>query len=116
MQVPRADDNSAGPEDDDDDTIDVLIEGDAVAAEMARREIEAIVKERGSNMSFRLKTIPPEFFPFIAGAHDANLRAIEERTKAQVNVPRYDTWSSQPPPRKPNPVRSNSCLAPTSIF
>lgn len=103
VQVPRADGNAAGADDDDDDTIDILIEGDAVAAEMARREIEAIVKERGSNMSFRLKTVPPEFFPFIAGAHDANVRALEERTKAQINVPRYDTWSSQPPPQEANP-------------
>lgn len=103
MQVPRADENGAPLEDDDDDTIDVLIEGDAVAAEMARREIEAIVKERGSNMNLRLKTIPPEFFPFIAGAHDAQLRQIEERTKAQVHVPRYDTWSTQPPPQEANP-------------
>lgn len=74
-----------------------------MAAEMARREIEAIVKERGSNMSLRLKTIPAEFFPFIAGAHNAALREIEERTKAQVNVPRYDTWTSQPPPQEANP-------------
>ncbi|KAJ5460778.1 uncharacterized protein N7458_002330 [Penicillium daleae] len=103
VQVPRADENGAAHEDDDDDTIDVLIEGDAVAAEMARREIEAIVKERGSNMSLRLKTIPPEFFPFIAGVHDAQLREIEERTKAQVQVPRYDTWSTQPPPQEANP-------------
>ncbi|KAJ5089876.1 K Homology domain type 1 [Penicillium argentinense] len=103
VQVPRADDNAAPADDDDSDTIDVLIEGDAVAAEMARREIEAIVKERGSNMSLRLKTIPPEFFPFIAGAHDATLREIEERTKAQVHVPRYDTWSSQPPPQEAQP-------------
>lgn len=103
MQVPRAEENGAPLEDDDDDTIDVLIEGDAVAAEMARREIEAIVKERGSNMNLRLKTIPPEFFPFIAGAHDAQLRQIEERTKAQVHVPRYDTWSTQPPPQEANP-------------
>lgn len=103
MQVPRADENGSPLEDDDDDTIDVLIEGDAVAAEMARREIEAIVKERGSNMNLRLKTIPPEFFPFIAGAHDAQLRQIEERTKAQVHVPRYDTWSTQPPPQEANP-------------
>lgn len=103
MQVPRADENSAPLEDDDDDTIDVLIEGDAVAAEMARREIESIVKERGSNMNLRLKTIPPEFFPFIAGAHDAQLREIEERTKAHVHVPRYDTWSTQPPPQEANP-------------
>ncbi|KAJ5168811.1 K Homology domain type 1 [Penicillium canariense] len=103
VHVPRTNDNSAPTEDDDHDTIDVLIEGDAVAAEMARREIEAIVKERGSNMSLRLKTIPPEFFPFIAGAHDAQLREIEERTKAQVHVPRYDTWSGQPPPQEANP-------------
>ncbi|KAF7719840.1 RNA binding effector protein [Penicillium ucsense] len=103
VQVPRTDDNGGSHEDDDDDTIDVLIEGDAVAAEMARREIESIVKERGSNMNLRLKTIPPEFFPFIAGAHDAQLREIEERTKAQVHVPRYDTWSTQPPPQEASP-------------
>ena len=102
MQVPRVDDSAAGDEDDS-DTIDVFIEGDAVAAEMARREIEAIVKERASNMSFRLKSVPPEFFPFIAGAHNANLREIEERTKAQIHVPRYDTWQSQPPPQEAVP-------------
>ena len=102
MQVPRVDDSAAG-DDDDSDTIDVFIEGDAVAAEMARREIEAIVKERASNMSFRLKSVPPEFFPFIAGAHNANLREIEERTKAQIHVPRYDTWQSQPPPQEAVP-------------
>ncbi|KAJ5173105.1 K Homology domain type 1 [Penicillium capsulatum] len=102
VQVPRVDE-SAAVDDDDSNTIDVLIEGDAVAAEMARREIEAIVKERGAGMSLRLKTIPPEFFPFIAGAHDAALREIEERTKAQINVPRYDTWTSQPPPQEAHP-------------
>lgn len=101
--MPRANENSPAAEDDDSETIDVLIEGDAVAAEMARREIEAIVKERGSNMSLRLKTIPPEFFPFIAGAHDVALREIEERTKAQVHVPRYDTWTSRPPPQEAHP-------------
>ncbi|KAE8374663.1 hypothetical protein BDV26DRAFT_295793 [Aspergillus bertholletiae] len=102
VQVPRIDE-SAGQVEDDEDTIDVLIEGDAVAAEMARREIEAIVKERASNMSLRLKSIPPEFFPFIAGAHNANLRDIEQRTNAQVHIPRYDTWQSQPPPEEADP-------------
>ncbi|KAL4739611.1 hypothetical protein BDV11DRAFT_187290 [Aspergillus similis] len=102
VQVPRAEEPT-GDEDEDNDTIDVLIEGDAVAAEMARREIEAIVKERASNMSLRLRSIPPEFFPFIAGPHNANLREIEERTKAQIHVPRYDTWESQPPPQEAEP-------------
>jgi hypothetical protein len=102
VQVPRADESAAGEEDDDSVTIDVFIEGDAVAAEMARREIESIVKERTSNITLRLKTIPPEFFPFIAGAHNAHVNELEERTKAQIRVPRYDTWSQQPPPQEAN--------------
>ncbi|KAL3475599.1 hypothetical protein BJX99DRAFT_247385 [Aspergillus californicus] len=102
VQVPRAD-GPSGDDDEDNDTIDVLIEGDAVAAEMARREIEAIIKERASSMNLRLRSIPPEFFPFIAGAHNANLRNIEERTKVQVHIPRYDTWQSQPPPQEAEP-------------
>ncbi|KAJ9273364.1 hypothetical protein DTO212C5_438 [Paecilomyces variotii] len=107
VQVPRAEESPAGEEDDDDVTIDVLIEGDAVAAEMARREIEAIVKERASNISLRLKTIPPEFFPFLAGPHNTNLNEIEERTKAQIRVPRYDTWTTQPPPQEAVPGQIN---------
>lgn len=103
VQVPRADGTAAGEEDDDSDTIDVFIEGDAVAAELARREIEAIVQERASNMSLRLKSIPPEFFPFIAGARNERLRALEDRFKTNIHVPRYDTWQTQPPPQEANP-------------
>ncbi|PGH11076.1 hypothetical protein AJ79_05118 [Helicocarpus griseus UAMH5409] len=97
INVPKLDVQSAVDDDDDSLTIDVLIEGDAVAAEMARREIEAIVKERSSNINLRLKNIPPEFFPFIAGAHNVHLNELEERTKAQIRIPRYDTWSRPPP-------------------
>lgn len=103
VQVPRAEESAPGDEDDDSVTIDVFIEGDAVAAEMARREIEAIVKDRASNINLRLKSIPPEFFPFIAGAHNAQVNDIEERTRAQIRVPRYDTWSNQPPPQEAGP-------------
>jgi predicted PilT family ATPase len=103
VQVPKAEESAAGDEDDDSVTIDVFIEGDAVAAEMARREIESIVKERASNINLRLKSIPPEFFPFIAGAHNAHVGDIEERTKAQIRIPRYDTWGNQPPPQEAAP-------------
>ncbi|EEH41007.2 hypothetical protein PAAG_09085 [Paracoccidioides lutzii Pb01] len=98
INVPKPQGSLFSDEDDDSVTIDVEIEGDAVAAEMARREIEAIVKERSSNINLRLKNIPPEFFPFIAGAHNAYLTELEERTKTQIRVPRYDTWSRPPPP------------------
>ncbi|KAL1882591.1 hypothetical protein Plec18167_003008 [Paecilomyces lecythidis] len=114
VQVPRAEESAAGEEDDDSVTIDVLIEGDAVAAEMARREIEAIVKERASNINLRLKTIPPEFFPFLAGPHNTNLSDLEERTKAQIRVPRYDTWTSQPPPQEAAPGQINFVADPST--
>ncbi|WEW58179.1 hypothetical protein PRK78_003647 [Emydomyces testavorans] len=101
IQVPKPDDLSPqGDDDDDSNTIDILIEGDAVAAEMARREIEAIVKERTANINLKLRNIPPELFPFIAGAHNAYLNDLEERTKTQIRVPHYDTWSRRPPPQE----------------
>lgn len=100
IQVPKPAESSSQDEDDDSNTIEVSIEGDAVAAEMARREIEAIVKERSSNINLKLRNIPPELFPFIAGAHNAHLNDLEERTKTQIRVPRYDTWSKRPPPQE----------------
>ncbi|KLJ07616.1 hypothetical protein EMPG_10008 [Blastomyces silverae] len=97
INVPRPEGPSLTDNDDDSVTIDVRIEGDAVAAEMARREIETIVKERSFNINLRLKNIPPELFPFIAGAHNIHLHQLEERTKAQIRIPHYDTWSRPPP-------------------
>ena len=89
-------------DDDDSKTIDVSIEGDAVAAEMARREIEAIINERTSTVNLRLRDIPAEFFPFIAGPHNSNVDALENGREVQIHVPQYHTWSSQPPPQTPH--------------
>lgn len=82
-------------------TIDVAIEGDAVAAEMARREIESIVNERTSTVNMRLKDIPEEYYPFIAGPHNTRIRALEDGRQVNVHVPHYYTWSGQPPPQAP---------------
>ncbi|KAL8736750.1 MAG: hypothetical protein Q9166_000116 [cf. Caloplaca sp. 2 TL-2023] len=99
IQVPRHEEVVTPGLDDDDDsvTIDVTIEGDAVAAEMARREIEGIVNERTSTVNMRLRDIPEEYYPFIAGPHDARIRALEGGRQVKVHVPQYHTWSSQPP-------------------
>ena len=103
VQVPRAEESSTLDIDDDDSkTIDVSIEGDAVAAEMARREIEAIVNERTSTVNMRLRDIPAEFFPFIAGPHNSSINALENGREVQVHIPQYHTWSSQPPPQAPS--------------
>ncbi len=102
VQVPRAEESSVPDIDDDDSkTIDVSIEGDAVAAEMARREIEAIINERTSTVNMRLRDIPAELFPFIAGPHNSSINALENGREVQVHIPQYHTWSSQPPPQAP---------------
>ncbi|KAK2744285.1 hypothetical protein FQN57_004370 [Myotisia sp. PD_48] len=99
IHVPRPDDSKID-DDDEENTIDILIEGDAVAAEMARREIEARVKERSSNINLKVKTIPPELFPFIAGVHNSRVNKLEEFTKTQIKVPSYNTWAQRPPPQE----------------
>ena len=101
IQVPKAEEVAGSDEDDDSTTIDVSIEGDAVAAEMARREIEAIVNERTSTVKMRLRDIPAEFYPFIAGPYNAGVNALEEGRDLKIKVPEYHTWSHQPPPQAP---------------
>ena len=85
-------------EDDDDATVDVEIEGDAITAEAARREIEAIVGQRTSTVSTRMRHVPPEYYPFLAGAHNSRVNAFEEGRNVQVKIPHYHTWQAQPPP------------------
>ena len=102
IQVPKMDEFSQTL-DDDDATIDVSIEGDAVAAEMARREIERIVNERTSTVNMRLRDIPAEFYPFIAGPHGSGVSALEQGRDIKVTVPHYYSWSQQPPPQPPSP-------------
>ena len=99
--MPKADDVSFADDDDDSTTIDVSIEGDAIAAEMARREIEAIVNERTSTVNVRLKEIPAEFYPFIAGPHNTGVEALQNGRDIKVKVPTYYAWSHQPPPQAP---------------
>lgn len=102
IQIPKVEDSPSLEEDDDSATVDVFIEGDAVAAEMARREIEAIVNERTSTVNMRLKDIPAEFFPFISGPHNTRINALEEGRDLRIRVPEYHTWSTQPPPQAPS--------------
>ena len=104
VNLPKIEDIPASTEDDDDSqTIDVSIEGDAVAAEMARREIESIINERTSTVNIRLRDIPAEFFPFIAGPHNSLIKGLEGGRQVKIQVPHYHIWSDQAPPQSPAP-------------
>ncbi|OCK77680.1 hypothetical protein K432DRAFT_427817 [Lepidopterella palustris CBS 459.81] len=101
IQVPKQEESSTPGEDDEDAMIDILIEGNALTAEMARREIENIANERTSNVNLRLKDIPAEYYPFLAGPHNTNVNSLEQGRDIRVQIPQYHTWSTQAPPQCP---------------
>lgn len=96
IQVPRQEEGE-----DDDSTIDVLIEGNALTAEMARREINKIVNERTSTVNLRLKDIPAEYYPFLAGPHNTLVNNLENGRDVRIQIPHYTTWDAQAPPQVP---------------
>ena len=97
IRVPKNEDLPPNVDDDDSMTIDVVIEGDAVAAEWARREIEGIVNERTSTVNMLLRNVPAEYFPYIAGPHNSGINELERIGEVKVEIPHYWTWSRQPP-------------------
>ncbi|KAK7508840.1 uncharacterized protein IWZ02DRAFT_472631 [Phyllosticta citriasiana] len=97
IQVPKQDDNGAA--EDEDATVDVIIEGDTVAAALATREIERIVDERTSNVDLRLRDIPAEYYPFLAGPNNSRVGSLENGRDIRVQIPTYHTWSERAPPQ-----------------
>ncbi|KAF1938157.1 RNA binding effector protein-like protein Scp160 [Clathrospora elynae] len=94
IQVPRAE-----PGEDEDTIVNVHIEGNALTAEMARREIDAIVNERTATVNLRLKDIPAEYYPFLAGPHNVHTEKLVQDRDVNIDIPQYHTWRSQAPPQ-----------------
>jgi hypothetical protein len=89
------------PVDEDDDMLDITLKGNPVSLKLAIREIAKIASERTATVNSKLRTIPAELYPFIAGPHNTRANALEETHGVQIRVPPYHTWTSQPPPSKP---------------
>ncbi|SMR51785.1 unnamed protein product [Zymoseptoria tritici ST99CH_3D1] len=85
-------------EDDDmDATIDVQIEGDPFAVQMAKQDIEKIVNEHTSTASTRLKHIPAEYYPFL----NQQLAGSQVGQNAKMQIPQYTNWRQQAPAQNP---------------
>lgn len=81
-------DEATGFADDDDDaTIDVIIEGNSLSAAMARGEVLKIVGERTASASQKIRGIPAAFYPFIAGANNERIQALQEGKNVRIDVP-----------------------------
>ncbi|KAI0014761.1 RNA binding effector protein Scp160 [Xylariomycetidae sp. FL0641] len=97
IQLPKVDENAVNEDDDEDATIDVIVEGNAISAAMAREAINKIAGERSSNLSTKLKSVPAEFYPFIAGPNNTRANALESEHGVQLRVPPHMPWSQQVP-------------------
>lgn len=98
IQLPKVDESQPIDEDDDDATIDVTIEGNALSAASARDEILKIAGERSANVQTKVRGVPTAFYPFIAGPNNSLAQSLEENNDIQIRVPALQAYSSAPAP------------------
>ena len=99
IQLPKADEVPADA--DDSYMVDVTILGDAISVALAESEVESIVDQKASNIDVRLRDIPPELYPFIAGPRNMHMDNLGRTHNVDIRVPHYYAWSGQPPPTVP---------------
>ncbi|KAK4219953.1 hypothetical protein QBC37DRAFT_302829 [Rhypophila decipiens] len=99
IQLPKVEEGQPPADDDDDDEglIDVLVEGNAYSAAAARDLILKIAGERVANVNTKLKGIPAEFYPFIAGPKNTHVHKLEEDKGVQIRVPPFQARCEHPP-------------------
>jgi polyribonucleotide nucleotidyltransferase len=95
IQLPKVEENQV-VDDDDDATIDVVVEGNAISAASAQNEILRIAGERAANVQTKVRGIPAAFYPFIAGPSNSLAQALEEANGVQVRVPTHHAYSAAP--------------------
>ncbi|KAF4595825.1 RNA binding effector protein Scp160 [Ophiocordyceps camponoti-floridani] len=103
VQLPKAEETRVPDDDDDDATIDVIVEGNALSAASARDEILRIAGERSANMQTKVRDIPVVFYPFIAGPGNSLAQALEDSNGVQIRVPPHVAVARTAPPVAPGP-------------
>ncbi|KAK3069042.1 hypothetical protein LTR53_012937 [Teratosphaeriaceae sp. CCFEE 6253] len=88
---------------DDDAMVNVMLEGDPFAVQMAKQDIEKIVAEHTSTVNSKLKHIPAEYYPFLMAQENARMNALRQQQgqNLKMQFPQYHTWSQQAPPDAP---------------
>ncbi|KAG0094702.1 hypothetical protein BGZ93_006879 [Podila epicladia] len=70
----------------EEEMVDVAIEGDVESIKAAKEEIDQIVS-KACRINYRLTTIPAAYYPFIAGARNVHIQAIQSQTNTRINMP-----------------------------
>ena len=62
-------------------------------------DILKIADEKTATVSHKLRGIPAEFYPFIAGPHNERIHSLGEAKNVDIQVPVHHTWTRQAPPQ-----------------
>lgn len=71
-----------------------------------------IAGERSANVNTKLREIPAQFFPFLAGPENSSINALEANG-VQIRVPSYQAWASEPLPAIPQAGQRPAFVPPT---
>ncbi|KAF3908268.1 Vigilin [Arthrobotrys entomopaga] len=98
VQIPQVEETEepADPFAEDEPMVEVALEGDADGIKMAKREIQQIVGQKTSHINVKLPftSFPGQFFPFLAGPHNAHINEMEEGKDLKIRIPLYHTSES----------------------
>ncbi|KAG6270948.1 hypothetical protein E4U49_004959 [Claviceps purpurea] len=100
IQLPKVED-SALLADDDEATIDVIVEGNALSAASARNELMKIANERSANVQTKVRGVPLAFYPFIAGSGNELAQELEKKHGIQIRIPSHQAVSRAAVPAAP---------------
>ncbi|KAF9145689.1 hypothetical protein BGX30_007527 [Mortierella sp. GBA39] len=70
----------------EEEMVPIDIEGDVDSIKAAKEEIESIIS-KACRITYRLTTVPASYYPFIAGARNVNIQAIQQDTNTRINMP-----------------------------
>ncbi|KTW30781.1 hypothetical protein T552_00493 [Pneumocystis carinii B80] len=70
-----------------DETVEIIISGDVEAAELAKKEIEAIVEERTSHITVKITSINPKFYSLISSANNSGIQEWARDKDLKIDIP-----------------------------
>lgn len=104
ITMPKNDSSSNVVDGDDEETVQVVLEGNTLQAGMARKAIFDIVGDRANTVNQKLRNIPAEFYPFIAGPNNSGISDLEKSFgNLRVQVPDHHSFRG-PEQAPPKPV------------
>ncbi|KAK6346602.1 hypothetical protein TWF696_006723 [Orbilia brochopaga] len=98
VQIPQSEDTEIvdDPFAEEEPMVEVTLEGDHDGIVLAKHEIQQIVGQKTSHVNIKLPfaTFPGQFFPFLAGPHNAHVNEMEEGKDLKIRIPMYHTSES----------------------